>query len=306
MTGPQTSANANATDPRRPLTAIDAAAFQHPQDREATDGLKRLIGFDRVVSKFLELRYERLLYLYNTGSSVKVSARQFPRLYAMLRDGCAMLDMREPELYVSQAPLVNAFSFGHTSPYIMVYTGLLDLLDDDEVHAVLAHELGHIKCGHVLYNTMASSIQAVIEIIGQLTLGIGRIVGASIEVALMDWRRRSELSADRASLLVMQDPRAVVRTLTRLAGGTRRFADAVDPDAFLEQAREHGQIRDNNVLDTVYRTLAEVSLGSHPFIVERVREIDAWAASPEYAAILSGDYLREDRPVQIKVKTGKK
>jgi Zn-dependent protease with chaperone function len=290
---------------RVPLTAIDAIAFQHPQDREATDGLKRLIGFDRVVAKFLELRYERLLYLYNTGSSVRVGARQFPRLYAMLRDGCAMLDMREPELYVAQSPLVNAFSFGHTSPYIMVYTGLLDLLDDDEVHTVIAHELGHIKCGHVLYNTMASSIQAVIEIIGQLTLGIGRIVGASIEVALMDWRRRSELSADRASLLVTQDTGPVIRTLTRLAGGTRRFADAVDPEVFLEQARQHAKVGDGNVLDTVYRALAEVSLGSHPFIVERVREIDAWAASTEYTAILGGAYPRENRPVQIRVKTRK-
>jgi Zn-dependent protease with chaperone function len=254
-----------------------------------------------VVAKFLELRYERLLYIINAASSVRVGARQFPRLYGMLREGCAVLDVPEPEFYVSQNPMVNAFTSGYTNPYIILFTGSLELMTDDEIMTMIAHELGHIKCGHVLYYTMANSIRDVLAILGQITLGLGRIIASGVEITLMDWRRRSELSADRASLLVMQDLRPCVSMLTKSAGGTRRFADELDPDEFLAQARLYAEEQDRDVLDTIYRSMAELSQGNHPFAVERVKELDAWARSPEYAQILAGDYARGIKTVKVKV-----
>jgi Zn-dependent protease with chaperone function len=283
------------------LSGIDGAAFQHPADREATDSLKKLVGFDKVVAKFLELRYERLLYIVNVASSVRVGPKQFPRLYGMLREGCEILDVPEPELYVSQRPLVNAFTFGYTNPYTVLFTGLLDLMTDDEIKATIAHELGHIKCGHVLYSTMANSIRDVLALLSQITFGLGGFVKTSVEITLMDWRRRSELSADRASLLVMQNLRPCVTMLTKLAGGTRRFAGELDPDEFLAQARLYAEEKDRDALDTIYRSLAEVFQGNHPFAVERVKELDAWARSPEYAQILAGDYARGIKTVKVKV-----
>lgn len=283
------------------LTDIDGAAFQHPLDKESTQNLKRLAGFDRLVAKFLELRYERLLYLYNIASSVRVGPRQFPRLYEMLRESCNVLDVPEPELYVSQQPVVNAYTFGHTRPYIVLYTRLIDLLSDDEVHAAIAHEVGHIKCGHVLYYTMANSIRDVIAIVSQLTLGIGRIVGASIEATLMEWRRRAELSADRAALLAVQNMAPCLSMLTKLAGGTDRMAAELSPEEFLAQARMYNERDENDLLDNFYRTIAEFSQGNHPFTVERVKELDEWARGPEYTGILAGNYTRIVKKVQIKV-----
>jgi len=67
---------------------------------------------------------------------------------------------------------------------ISVTTGLLDLMNEDEVLAVIAHELGHIKSGHVLYKTMARVIGLLLTLIGDMTLGIGRIIGRSLEAAL--------------------------------------------------------------------------------------------------------------------------
>ncbi len=283
------------------LSGIDGVAFQHPADREATDSLKKLVGFDKVVAKFLELRYERLLYIINAASSVRVGPKQFPRRHGMMRDGCEILDVPEPEFYVSQNPLVNALTSGYTNPYIILFTGMLDLMTDDEIMAMIAHELGHIKCGHVLYSSMANSIRDVLAILGQITLGLGRIIASSVEITLMDWRRRSELSADRASLLVMQDLRPCVSMLTKLAGGNRHFANELDPDEFLAQARLYAEEQDRDVLDTVYRSLAEVFQGDHPFTVERVKELDAWARGPEYAQILAGNYVRGIRTVKVKV-----
>jgi Zn-dependent protease with chaperone function len=280
---------------------LDASAFQHPQDREATENLRRIVGFERVVAKFIELRYERLLYLFNVGSAVRVGENQYPRLHTMLREACAILDVPQPALYVTHNPIANAFTFGHNKPYVMIFSGLLDFLTDAEVFAAIGHEVGHIKCGHVLYNTMAALIRDVIAILGQLTLGVGRLIGASIEAGLMEWRRRSELSADRAALLVTQEPRVVLSLLAKLAGGSSRLLDELNVDAFVAQARAYHEAGEGDNLDNFYRVLAEFNQGSHPFTVERARLLDEWARSEEYAAILRGDYARAIKQVKIKV-----
>jgi Zn-dependent protease with chaperone function len=280
---------------------LDASAFQHPQDREATENLRRIIGFERVVAKFIELRYERLLYLFNVGSAVRVSEDQYPRLHNMLREACAILDMPQPALYVTRNPFATAFTFGHNKPYVMLYSGLLDFLNDDEVLAAIGHELGHIKCGHVLYNTMAILIRDVIAILSQFALGVGRLVGASIEVGLMEWRRRSELSADRAALLVVQESRTVLSLLAKLAGGSSRLMDELNIDAFLAQARAFREAGEGDSLDNFYRVLADLGQGNHPFAVERARLLDEWARSDAYTALLRGEYPRTAKQFKIKV-----
>lgn len=295
--------NGTASNAKRvKFELLDATAFQHPLDKQSTDGLKMLAGFDVIVARVIEFGFERLRYIYNISSSVQVTEQQFPKLHAMLRESCAILDMPEPELYVQQSPLVNAVTSGHNQPFITLYTGLLELLDDDEVMAVIAHELGHIKCGHVLYLMMAELLRLASAQLTQVTLGIGAPVAFALQAALVSWRRRAELSCDRASLLVMQDTRPLLTTMTKLAGGTRRMADQLSPDEFLKQARLFDEIDQKGWIDQFYRGIAESDFNRfHPFIVERVKEFDLWSASPEYADILAGNYTRRERKYQIKV-----
>jgi Zn-dependent protease with chaperone function len=284
------------------FTNIDPVSFQHPLDRQATENLKKLVGFDLLVTKFIELRWERLLYIRNIASSVRVGPRQFPKLYEMLRESCAVLDVTEPEFYVSQHPLVNAFTYGHTNPFVVVYTGLLDLLNEEETMTVIAHEIGHIKCGHVLYYTMADSMRDVAAILGEMTLGVGRMLWVGIEVALMNWRRHAELSSDRAGLLVMQDVKPCISLLSKLAGGSSKLADQLSPEEFLEQAKTYDSELDKGLLERIYRLWADADFqGNHPFTVERAKELNLWVNSPEYLDILSGNYTQGVRKVQIKV-----
>lgn len=286
---------------RKTFPGLDSSVFQHPLDRAATAQLKNLTGFDSLVAKFIELRYERLLYVFNIASSIRVGETQFPRLHAMLRESCAILDMPEPSMYVAQSPVVNAFTFGHNNPYIVMYTGLLDLLEEDEIMAVLAHELGHIKAGHVLYLTMANSIRDLSALLGQVTFGIGSLVLVGIEAELINWRRRAELSADRAALLVMQDTAPCLSLLAKLAGGSKRFADELNTDAFLEQAKTYDEELEKGLMERFYRLVAELSQGNHPFTVERARELLLWSEGDAYQRILNGDFLRPDRTIKIKV-----
>jgi len=292
-----------ATPNRIKFEALDASVFQHPLDRQATDSLKMLVGFDLFMKKFLDFGFERFHYIHNIASNAKVGPKQFPKLYAMLQESCAILDMPEPELYVQQFPVVNAWTFGHTRPYITLFTGLLELMDEDEIMNIIAHELGHIKCGHVLYMSMLQMISDIIQMSQSSLWGLAAPVLWAIYGALVNWRRRAELSADRAGLLVMQNPRPVITTLTKLASGSQKFADQLDPDAFLEQARIYTEdmVENQRFPDFIYRVLMETRSDTHPFAVERVKEIDEWANGEEYANILAGNYPRGARKIQIKV-----
>src|SRR5690242_8283109 len=166
---------------RRRFPGLDPIALQHPYDRAALGALQRLPGLDIVMRKFIELFPEKVAYIQNVAQMVRVSTAQCPQLYALLLEACAILDVPEPELYVAHHPSPNAYTSGCERPYIVVTTGLLDLMNEDELLAVIAHELGHIKSGHVLYKTMARCISLLLMLIGNVTLGIGAVLGRSLE-----------------------------------------------------------------------------------------------------------------------------
>lgn len=275
---------------RRRFPGLDAAALQHPYDRAALGALQKVPGIDIVVRKFIELLPERVAYIQNVAQMVRATPRQCSRLYTLLQEACAILDVREPELYVAQYPVPNAYTSGHDHPYIVVTTGLLDLMNEEEVLAVLAHELGHIKSGHVLYKTMARGIGFLLAIVGDMTLGIGRLVGRSLEAALLEWDRKSEFTADRAAMLVVQDSQVMLSLMMKLAGGTLFQRDEMDAREFLNQANLYEEV-DANLLDRVYKFLM-VSAVNHPLTIVRAREIVNWAETAEYRDIYEGRYQR--------------
>ena len=137
------------------LTGISSRAYEHPADRSALVALRKLSGFDTLLRKLFGLFNERAFRLTYLAGSVRVSERQFPHIHEMVRDGAYILDLPEvPECYVMQTPLVNAMALGRDKPFIVINTGMVELLDAEELRAVIGHELGHILSGHAVYRTM--------------------------------------------------------------------------------------------------------------------------------------------------------
>ena len=286
------------TTKRVELKGIDAKAFQHPLDRQAIEQVKKIKGFDTFMNKFIEYGFERMEYVLNIASSVRVGPKQFPKLYEMLQESCVVLDVPQPQLYVCQGG-INAFTSGAGNPYIVLETGLLDLMDDDEVMAVIAHELGHIKCQHVLFKAMARGVGFASAVVAEMSIpGLGLILIKPIEIGLMSWDRRSELTADRASLLVLQEARPCIAMLMKLAGGSTRACGPDGPRRVSEQVRSYGEDMDRNTTDRVYRFLAGMYKGTHPFAIERAKALNDWIDSPEFEQILAGNYMKEAQPVK--------
>jgi Zn-dependent protease with chaperone function len=268
----------------RPLPGLDVEQFRHPNDARATDALKKIPGLDKLMAKILEYGFERMAYVENVASNLRVTPAMFGRLHRSLTWACKILDVTEPEMYVTVDPAPNAFTYGHTKPFVTVTSGLIDMMSDEQLFFVIGHEVGHIKAGHVLYGTMARNIATVVELLGEATLGLGALLGRGLVIALLEWYRCAELTADRAALLCVQDLEPARDTFMKLAGGTTRLAAEMDRDEFLRQVREYEEV-DRSSLDRAYKVLLTLPR-THPFAMQRAKELEVWFDAG-YAELLS-------------------
>ncbi|UED86487.1 M48 family metallopeptidase [Streptomyces profundus] len=282
-------AKTRPADGRRRFPGISSRAYEHPADRSALVALRKLTGFDTVFKALSGMLPERSLRLLFLSDSVRVDERQFAYLHEMLLDTCAILDMeRVPPLYVTQDPKPNAMCIGLDQPIIVLTTGLVELLDDErEMRAVIGHEVGHALSGHAVYRTLLLFLTNLAVRVAWIPLG--NVAIAAIVTALREWFRKSELSADRAGLLVGQDPEASMRGLMKLAGGDHLHE--MNVEAFLDQAREYeagGDLRDSvlKILNVLPRT--------HPFAAVRAAELHDWSKTRDYQRVMDGHYPRRD------------
>ncbi len=271
---------------RTRFPGISSRAYEHPADRSALVALRSLSGFDTVLKRLAGLFSERAIRLMFLGGSVRAGENQFRNLHDMVRDSAYILDLPEvPELYIVQDPTPNAMAIGSDHPFIVLNTGLVDLLDDEELRFVIAHEVGHILSGHAVYRTMAMILANLGARLAWIPFG--NIAISAILMGLNEWQRKSELSADRAGLLAGQDLEAGKRSLMKLAGGSK--LTEMDAEAFREQAREYDAAGD--VRDGLLKFLNLLNR-SHPYAVVRFVELDRWVADGGYGRVLGGDYER--------------
>ena len=145
--------------PHKKFAALDKDQYIHPADKKALAALRAIPGIDSALKKLLAVTGESAIRVIFTASAVKVTPQQCPDLHAKLQIACTTLGVDMPDLFVQQNPVVNAFTGGVEHPVIVLYSSLLERLTDEEVLAVVAHEVGHIHSEHVLYLTAARLIE---------------------------------------------------------------------------------------------------------------------------------------------------
>lgn len=278
---------------KKRFTGLHPDSFRHPSDTQATHNLQQFPGLDGLIRYGLAPLAGRLFYLENISSSVRVSERQLPHLHALLREACAVLDIAEPQLYVKQHPVPNAYTFAvpDERAFIVVHTSLLELLTDEEIQAVIAHELGHLKCDHGVYLSLANLLVLATGAIPRW----GPFIAQPLRTAMLYWLRCAEYSCDRAALLVSQDANILVSLMMKLCGGSPSLSHKLDTVAFLEQARAYEDVDDDEW--SLGLKIAATAERSHPVPVLRARELDRWTRSESYRRLCNGEHFR---PLQTK------
>lgn len=255
--------------------------FIHPDDAAALKALKAIPVLATVVKKVMDIGIEQLQTGLNMASKVRLSPTQLPRLYNILPPICEKLEIREPEFYLEMNPSPNAYAFGDTQTTITITSALVDMMSEEELKGVVAHECGHIACRHMLYHTLAQALASASGMFDTLAK-----LAMPIHYALMYWQRKSELSCDRAAAYIV-GPKATAAMLARLAGGPKSITSELNLEELAEQADLYDAFCKSGLWNKTLQTYA-VMEQDHPFTSVRVREVLKWTDSEDYRKLTSG------------------
>jgi heat shock protein HtpX len=187
------------------------------------------------------------LVLWSTGARI-LEKDEYPELHQTVGKLCKEADLPLPKIAIMQSPVPNAFATGRSPKHAVVACtdSIMRLLNKEELEAVLAHELAHVKNRDILTMTMASFIAMIASMImqsfffsavlggrnreggGTIIIWIVSIVVYAVSTLLiLALSRYREFAADRGSALITKNPKALIAALSKISGRM----DAVPPEA---------------------------------------------------------------------------
>lgn len=279
------------------LKGLDSRDYEHPLDKKALNALEGTPGLEILVKKFNEYALEKISKVQYTGSNIKVNAKNFPDINRVFLKTCEILDMPfVPDLYLMWDYRINAMTMGVEKPIVILFSGCIDLMSENELMFIMGHELGHIKSRHVLYHQMAKVIPMLGKLVGKATLGIGELLSMGLELALLHWARMSEFTADRAGLLACQSGDDAVTSFVKMAGVPLKYYNSLVVEEFIQQSRDFEEY-DLTTSDRIAKILV-IAGQSHPWTVMRSSELLKWTDTDAYQNIINGKMVNVSDPSQ--------
>jgi Zn-dependent protease with chaperone function len=251
--------------------AREGAAYAFAAERK----FRRTLNIARPVTMALEATTRLWRDVARTellGTAVKVSDQQYPRVFEAAKAAGAALRVRVPVVFAAPSSSIKVKVLGtDDAPHLIVNLELAEKLEDHELVAAIAHELGHVQNGHILYTT------ALHYLTNSAAFFVRWVVQPAI-MTLQAWSRRAEVTCDRAALLAVRDLDKTLTAMVRLELGLDK-GSAFNADDYL-------------------RSLPDVKKGigryaelfrSNPYVPKRVQALRLFGASALYAHVTGGD-----------------
>lgn len=264
---------------RTVLKGINLDEILHPQDKTTLDKLKKVPGFKSIVDKTVGNIMEKYAAIEYSAEGINVNEKSLPTVYKQLKEACRILDVQKiPDCSTDWDYDVCTFTVGERKPRIVIQSGTIDLLTEDELYFMLGHEIGHIKCGHKSYHMFTEAMYMPIANSG-LSIWM-----SLLKMPMLNWYRVSDFSADRMGLLCCQDINVVLKTMIKMAGLPKKYYEQIHVNSFLQQAVDFNQ-KYSGVMDSVIKYLS-INAASMPWLVLRAGELYSWYQSGEYDSVI--------------------
>ena len=261
------------------LTNLDPHEYEHVWDIKAKEGLETVKYLSTLLKLFHKYFSDKIEALEHYVSYLEINRTQYPRIYEIFVDCCQILDIPVPPLFLIRSAAINAYTTGITKPLVCITSGCIELLSEGELRFVLGHELGHIKSEHMLYHSLVHFFDTDVGndlIVGTLPAVAGALAVVGLHSALYKWYRMSELTADRAGLLCVQDIHDSISALAKFAGFLRNTNDEFNMSAFLKQSENIYKKYYEDFEGVLLNTAVALGELTHPYTVLRVCELNKW------------------------------
>jgi hypothetical protein len=260
--------------------------FAHPADLRALSALKKLPGAEWVMRQLARHSYEDARRIALTAGALLCGRDAYPEVAELLRDLCASLDVRPPEMFFRHEQIPSARILGDSRPFIIMSSVWLEILEPEEMRCLLARLVMHQHCGHLPYLAVCDFLQSFTAY-----AGIAAAPLSGLRLATEEWRRLAELSCDRGALLATGDLEALRGLMLKQAGGGCGKWGGANPDALRAQEKLFNDAVADAKLGRLYRLAMYLDAGI-AFSALRLGELERWAAGEEYQSFSSGDFSR--------------
>jgi len=238
-----------------------------------------------------------------------VTAASAPELHRLVADLARNAELPMPRVYIIRSEQPNAFATGRNpeNAAVAATTGLLKLLNRDEVAGVMAHELAHIKNRDTLIMTVAATIAgaisslAMIAQFGMIFGGRDRsplgVIGLLLSIFLaplaasliqMTISRTREYAADRAGAEIARNPMGLAAALRKIAGGAKR--------AEMATAERNPAMAHLFIVNPLSGARMDNLFSTHPNPENRIAALEAMARGEDYPAA-GGSVRRRETPI---------
>jgi len=214
-------------------------------------GLTMALGFAVLMNGFAYFFSDKLA-LASSGAQ-PVTREEAPKLYQVVERLCGKANLPMPKLYVIPEQAPNAFATGRNPNHasVAVTVGLMELMNEDELEGVIAHELSHVRNYDILTTSIAATLAAAITFIARMA-GWGMMLGggrdeedrgggglggllmiflgplAALMLQLLISRRR-EYAADESGARLVGHPYGLISALEKLGAYNQRIPMAASP-----------------------------------------------------------------------------
>ncbi len=184
-----------------------------------------------------------------------------PKLASLVRSCSKRLQSVSFKTFIARENTLNAYTFGLVEPYgVVLYAGLVRIMDQDELRFIIGHELGHVCLGHTWLNSLLG---------GMAGIPSPYLAAAILYFSFRWWNRACEYSADRAGMLACGKPKKAESALIKLFAA-RSGEGLQQVLASIEAEDDH---LENNLIELI---------STHPMTVRRLDALREYAKSPEY------------------------
>jgi Zn-dependent protease with chaperone function len=265
------------------IRKLEAADYEHPLDRAALKAIKKIPLLGIAVTKYIDFWMKVNIKVAIDGNHMLITPQTSPRVYKLKQKALSRLNMPQDQDYPLYQKLewdYNAYTIGVKKSVIVLNSSIVEDLTDNELLFIIGHEMGHIKSGHVLYYQMAQMM------LSQASGYMPALLTASMQLALLEWARKSELTADRAGLLACGDIDAACLTMAKLMG-MPTDAEYFHPsmESIICQAKEFNAADfDQSSKIAYYIATAQLN---HPWGAIRINEMQEWVQSDDYRNIIT-------------------
>lgn len=276
-------------------SGLKSSDYEYPGDREALEALRKLPIVDKIMAAYLDYQIKSGMFIETKQNCFRVTQQTYPRLYQLYQTCLDRLNMdKEPRLYLNLTYDYNAYATGANSPYIVVHSSCVNNFTDEELLALMGHELGHVKSGHVLYHSL---IRFVLSMISSQLGGIASLVSVGFLYALIDWDRKSEYTADRAGMIAAGSLKPSIDLMTRLMGRepNQKYVTA-SVDDMMKQHSSFEITKNDPLGKLIY--IANTVNQQHPWAVQRIKALNEWEKTEDYQSLLNATKQTTERIAQ--------